>query len=365
MLSSKEEQQQHTSEEYVFLKINELDVEEPTMIAKRLALTIADDIKSSRSSILKIIMRHLSSEEMDTSEGKAIFDNLGKCFIVKTEIPHENQRHGAALDNNELENSFQHFELERESSKIFKHKSENPQTWIRLKEFKINGKIGTSGQKDRLSSSSLIFQIQNGVKNGYSDSEIYDAIVKNIAPDLLLRTYLEGKADLNLVLLSKTLRSHFGEPNATTLFNELGNAKQMPTETAQEFVIRMISLRQKVLFVSNGDSLIQDRLLHDVLVGLRNDNIRHEIRPLLKSTIILDEDILENLGFATADELEHISKFKNKQINVHTIEASDDMSKLHRDKKQNQKAIEFDFHSLKSMLDDLTEWRIDVDQKNK
>ena len=36
--------------------------------------------------------------------------------------------HGAAVNNNKFENSFQHFELERESSIIFKHESENPQT---------------------------------------------------------------------------------------------------------------------------------------------------------------------------------------------------------------------------------------------
>ena len=108
------------------------------------------------------------------------------------------------------------------------------------------------------------------------------------------------------------------------LFNELGNAKQMPNETAQEFTIRMMSLREKVLFVSNkgkcgySTSLIQYMFLHAILVGLRNDNIRYELRPLLKST--------------TADELEHISRFKNKQTNVHTIEGSEDISKPHRDK---------------------------------
>ena len=120
----------------------------------------------------------------------------------------------------------------------------------------------------------------------------------------------------------------------------------MPTETAQEFVIRRMSLHKKVLFVSNEDKcgystiLIQDRFLHAILVGLGNDNIRHKLRLLLKNTIVLDEDILGSLDFATADELEHISKFKNKQICVH----SEDISKPHRDKKQNQKPIEFDFH---------------------
>ena len=59
---------------------------------KKLALTIADSIKSSRSLILKIIIRHLSSEGRGAPERKAIFDNLAKCFVAKTEIPHEEKR---------------------------------------------------------------------------------------------------------------------------------------------------------------------------------------------------------------------------------------------------------------------------------
>ena len=144
----------------------------------------------------------------------------------------------------------------------------------------------------------------------------------------------------------------------------------MPTETAQELGMRIMSLRQKVLLMFNEDkcgystSLIQDRFLHAILVGLCNDNIRHELRPLFKNTIVFDEDILESLDFATADEFEHVSKFKNEQINVHTIKASEDISTPLGNKKQNQKPIEFDFHSLKSTLDDLIAWRINVDQKN-
>ena len=49
-----------------------------------------------------------------------------------------------------------------------------------------------------------------------------------------------------------------------------------------------MSLRQKILFVSKEDNcgysetLAQDRFLHTILVGLRNDNIKNELRPLLK-----------------------------------------------------------------------------------
>ena len=55
--------------------------------------------------------------------------------------------------------------------KFLKHELENPQTWAKLREFKINEKIDISSQKGRLSISRLIFQTQNGVKNVQSDSE--------------------------------------------------------------------------------------------------------------------------------------------------------------------------------------------------
>ena len=50
-------------------------------------------------------------------------------------------------------------------------------------------------------------------------------------------------------------------------------------------------------------SLMQDMFLHAILVEICNDNIRHELPALLKNTIVFDENILESLDFATADEL--------------------------------------------------------------
>lgn len=86
-------------------------------------------------------------------------------------------------------------------------------------------------------------------------------------------------------------------------------------------------------------SFIQDSFLYAILVGLSTDNIRQELWPLLKNTIVSVEGILESLDFATADDLEYITRFKNKQINVHTIEASEDINKPYRDKKQNQLSL--------------------------
>ena len=193
-------------------------------------------------------------------------------------IPNDNQflnafDKGMELNKNSFENSFEHFHEETKSPLT---NDEKLHTFIKFKEYKINGKIGTPGQKDRLTFSSLIFQINNGLKKGHiSEYEICDAVIKSIAPDLTLRTYLEGKDNLSLKTLSRIFRSHFKEPNATSLFTELCNSKQLPSESAQEFVGRLMSLRQKMLFISKEDNcgyseaLVQDRFLHTILVEER------------------------------------------------------------------------------------------------
>ena len=90
----------------------------------------------------------------------------------------------------------------------------------------------------------LVYQIQNGLKKNVSESDICDAVMKNISPDLPLRSYLEGKPDTNIVSLSKILRSQFKEPNSITLFNALSNSRQAANESAQECVIPVDTRRR-------------------------------------------------------------------------------------------------------------------------
>ena len=44
--------------------------------------------------------------------------------------------------------------------------------------FKISGQIGDVSQKDRLSFSSLVHQIENGLKNDYTEDEMKEAVIK-------------------------------------------------------------------------------------------------------------------------------------------------------------------------------------------
>ena len=71
------------------------------------------------------------------------------------------------------------------------------------RDFKISGQIGDVSQKDRLSFSSLVHQIESGLKNDFTEDEIKEAVIKAINPALSLRRYLEGKADLTLAKLRR------------------------------------------------------------------------------------------------------------------------------------------------------------------
>ena len=56
---------------------------------------------------------------------------------------------------------------------------------------------------------------------------------------------------MKITSLDKILQSHFKEPNSTTLFTALSNSIQAATESAQEYVMRLMPLRQKILVVTN------------------------------------------------------------------------------------------------------------------
>ena len=113
-----------------------------------------------------------------------------------------------------------------------------------LKDLKISGMIGGSGEK--LSYTSLSYQIANAEKSGYSEERICAAVVRAVSPSSNLRTYLENKPDLNLNTLTEILRSHFKEKDIASVFTELGNAEQKGNENSLDFVIRLMCWRQNV-----------------------------------------------------------------------------------------------------------------------
>ena len=110
--------------------------------------------------------------------------------------------------------------------------------------------VGDPGQKEKLGYQALISQIEAGLTKGYSDKEAVSAVVRAVQPDLQLRSYLETMVDLTLPRLCKILRFHFHERNATELYQLLTNTAQQPNEDPQSFLMRALTVRQKIISAS-------------------------------------------------------------------------------------------------------------------
>ena len=88
---------------------------------------------------------------------------------------------------------------------------------------------------------------------GFSEEAICAAIVSAISPGIPLQSYLESKPNLTLASLVQVMQSHFREKDSTSTLTELSNACQTNIETCLEFVMRLMSLRKKVLSLASED----------------------------------------------------------------------------------------------------------------
>ena len=152
---------------------------------------------------------------------------------------------------------------------------------ILKREFKFNGTIGAPNSKDALSYISLTKQIDSAKQKGYEDPEIFDALIKAISPGLHLRTYLEAMREAGLETVMKIIRAHFQEKSAAELFGSQANLVQSPTEDPQNFLLRALNLREKIVFASEQESTklkydktqCQNLFLHTIETGLLSNTL--------------------------------------------------------------------------------------------
>ena len=127
-------------------------------------------------------------------------------------------------------------------------------TSVFRRQFKIVGQIGHPDEKDKLSLTSLTRQVDSGLKTSYSEQEIVDGVIRAISAGMVLRSYVETFKDLSLERLRKILRNHYGVKNSTELYQSLASICQGPKESPpQEFLMRALVLRQKILFSGTQD----------------------------------------------------------------------------------------------------------------
>ncbi len=185
---------------------------------------------------------------------------------------------------------------------------------IQSREFKIHGgQIGDHSSD--ITYNNVCRQMDAGIREIFSDNDIVRGVLRIIKP-CIFKDMLINKDDMTVSELKGFLQSHLGDRSSTELFQELMCTKQSDQETPQQFLYRVMGLKQKILFAAKqADSdrkysaaTVQDVFLHTVYQGLshRCKDIRSELKPLLTDSNVTDDAILRHVMKVTSDENERL-----------------------------------------------------------
>lgn len=185
-------------------------------------------------------------------------------------------------------------------------------SYLQRREFRVQGGQVGDHSSD-ISYNNICKQMDEGIREGFPDAEIVRGVLRIIKPGTF-KDMLINKDDLTVLELKGFLQAHLREKNSTELFQELMCARQDESETPQQFLYRVIGLKQRVLFTSKmsdagikySPATVQDVFLHSVYQGLgyKHSDIRRELKPLLSSGEVSDETILRHIMRITSEESE-------------------------------------------------------------
>ncbi|XP_072048272.1 uncharacterized protein [Amphiura filiformis] len=288
-------------------------------------LKLKDLEDKSHLGLITTIISHIDSDEVTKAEdgGLGVLGAIEDLITLVTDEPGPNSNTATSTTT---------------TTSTTAPKETTPLTGLKVikNEFKISGQIGEANQKNRLAYSSLIHQIDSGISKKYPEKEVVEAIIKAISPGVRLRSYLESCPSLSLAQVKRVLRSHYQEQAATELYHELTAARQEKSETPQEFVMRALDLRQKIIVASTTDdsgikydpATARDLFQMAVKTGLQNDNIRAEIKDCLAGDVP-DEVLLDRLNIATNTESKRQQKHLGKAAKIHVVRAAEEEETEH------------------------------------
>ena len=199
------------------------------------------------------------------------------------------------------------------------------------KDLKINGIIGGSREREQVTYMGLLSQVDEARVKEYSDDEIARSVRKIVAPGCSLRTLLDAKPDMTLQNVLALIRSFLKEKSSTELFQELNNTCQRENEDAQEFVLRAMELREKIIMASDADGalkydsqLVQDMFTHTVRTGLLDEGVRGRLDPFLTEGVrVTDEFLISKVNTASSEEKERQNKQnKTKRVMVNQVQTT-------------------------------------------
>lgn len=183
---------------------------------------------------------------------------------------------------------------------------------LQRKEFKIHGGQITDTASD-ISFNSICKQIDDGRREQHTDDDIIRGVLRVIKGGNF-KDMLVNKEDLTVTELKSFLQSHLREKTSTELFQELMCAKQHENESPQQFLYRMIGLKQRITFTSKqassvikyDASTLQGVFLNAVYQGMgeRHEDLRRDLKPLLADPTVSDEALLRQVIQTTMEDNE-------------------------------------------------------------
>ena len=81
-------------------------------------------------------------------------------------------------------------------------------------------------------------------------------MVRAISAGCKLKAYLEMMTGITLPKLRQILRAHYQEKTGTELYQELTTITEMAKESPQDFLLRVLSLRERVIFASKVEEAV-------------------------------------------------------------------------------------------------------------
>ncbi|XP_073805423.1 uncharacterized protein [Danio rerio] len=242
------------------------------------------------------------------------------------------------------------------------------------KEFKIHGgQIGDSTSD--IGYNNLCKQIDEGIKMNYSESEIIQAVLR-IVKSGQFKEMLINKDDLTVPELKSFIQSHLSEKGSSELFQELMSTRQREHETPQQFLYRVIGLKQKVIFTSKQSKThieyeprtVQNVFLRTIHQGFlpKYNDIRSELKPLLTDHTVTDEALLKQVTKISSEENERQRRLgqviQRRHTQAHSAqidsESNESESNSKMQKKSKTKTIQelsAQVEALKSTIDKLTQ----------
>ena len=322
------------AERYVMEKLPAVGIDFLVGLCEEFRIDVAEEKKVNKNYLLKMVFRHLTSDQIENlaDHGLQIFEKLQRELHEELDkgVPKSEEEIPGLSDIPELTGlegtpkpdvKDPSYSVNQAVIGTPKTVTNHSLTYHKLRQFKVNGSIGDPGQKGCLSYSSLCFEIRRGEREGYQLNEIYAGIIRAIEAGNPFRDVLELEAEVfDRNALMTSLRSHFEERDPNSIFNELRMCRQGPKESAHKFCCRAVALKKKVESMSQIEGIpvdadnLRTTFFKAMYTGLRQNNIRNELRQILKEARISDQDLLMEVSLASANEKERLGKFNEEKV---------------------------------------------------